>query len=170
MVDRVRNNGAQGLEQSLEIDPDDLDSCLVSQPGLFYHVAEAVSLANSQRDAIKLELEEATAELDQQLRQNALAADLKITETSIQNSIRIKPKIKDLNRKYLDARTKAENASALKEAYQQRSFMLRELVAIQLAQFHNLQVERGAVSARHDLGDRNRRQAEQLRRDRERTR
>lgn len=162
MTERTRP--ADDLEASLRIDPEDLDACLVEQPGLFYHVAENVSAANSARDAIKLELEEAQAELDQQFRKTALERDEKVTEASIQNQIRTAPKIKTLQRKYLEARTKAENRAALKEAYQQRSFMLRELVAVQLAHFQNLQVERGATFARHRMGDTNRGNAEQLRR------
>ena len=154
------------LTQSLKIDPDDLDSCLVEQPGLFYHVAEAVSAANSQRDAVKLDLEEAQAELDQQFRKAAAARDEKITEAAIQNQIRTAPRIKALQRLYLEARAKAENRAALKEAYQQRSFMLRELVALQLSQLQNLQVERGVTYARHRVGEQNRGAAEQLRRDR----
>ncbi len=155
------------LEDNLRIDVDDLDNCLVSQPGLFYHVAEAVAEANSQRDLFKLELEEATAELDQQYRSQALQdPKIKVREGSIESQITIAPRIQKLQREYLAACTKAEHCAALKEAYQQRSFMLRELVAVQLAQFHNLGVERGATSARHHIGDRVREEQEQMRRGR----
>jgi hypothetical protein len=160
----VRQSTTPGLEASLRIDPDDLDACLVEQPGLFYEVAESVSVANSQRDAIKLELEEAQAELDQQFRRKALEEDVKVTETMLQNQIRTTPRIKQLQRDYLESRTRADNRLALKEAYHQRSFMLRELVAVQLAHFQNLQVERGAAGARHQLGDSVRRGQEELRR------
>jgi hypothetical protein len=164
MVNRQSVN--PDLEVSLRIDPDDLDACLVEQPGLFYEVAEAVSIANSQRDAIKLELEETQAELDQQFRRKALDEDIKVTEAMLQNQIRTAPRIKDLQRRYLESRTNADNRQALKEAYQQRSFMLRELVAVQLAHFQNLQVERGSTSARHQLGDNIRHRQEELRRER----
>jgi hypothetical protein len=152
------------LEASLQIDRDDLDSCLVDQPGYFYHVAEEVAQANARRDTLKLDLEEQTAVLDKEVRHNAQRDEEKITEAGIQNRLRTMPKIKELQRKYLDAKTEADSWAALKEAYQQRSFMLRELVALQLAQIHNLGVERGAVAARHEVGDRNRAATEALRR------
>lgn len=154
------------LEEALKIDRDDLDSCLVDQPGYFYHVAEAVAQANAERDTIKLELEEQTAILDKEVRKNALNAEEKITEAGIQNRLRTMPKIKELQLAYLDARTEADRWAALKEAYQQRSFMLRELVALHLASFHNLSVERGAVAARHQLGEYNRQTIEASRRER----
>lgn len=150
---RVRPNGPN-LEDSLQIDPDDLDTCLVEQPGLYYHVAEDVAMANSRRDGLKLELEEAEAELDQQIRNDAFRADHKVTEGFIKGKISTSPNIKDLQRKLLAAKTTAEKALALKEAYGQRSFMLRELVAVQLAHFQNLQVERGVSSHRNQLRDR----------------
>lgn len=162
---REEEDPREELEFSLKIDPDDLDTCLVDQPGYFYHVAEQVAHANARRDTIKLELEEKTADLDKEVRKNALNAEEKVTEGGIQNRLRTMPAIQTLQRKYLDAKTEADRWAALKEAYQQRSFMLRELVALQLANFHNLGVERGAVSARHQMGDVNRQRLEARRRE-----
>jgi hypothetical protein len=164
-MERARLRPAS-LESSLRIDPDALDGCLVEQPGLFYEVADAVADANSERDGLKLDLEEKEAELDRQFRLKALETGSKVTETMVRNQIQSAPKIMELQRFLLNARTKAEKALALKEAYSQRSFMLRELVAVQLAHFQNLQVERGVSSHRHQLGDLNRAGAEQLRRER----
>jgi hypothetical protein len=161
----TRDNRSE-LEGSLQIDRDDLDSCLVEQPGYFYHVAEEVAQANARRDTLKLELEEQIAVLDKEVRQNALRDDEKMTEAGIQNRLRTMPKIKDLQRQFLNAKTEADSWAALKEAYQQRSFMLRELVALHLAHLHNLGIERGAVASRHDIGDRNRVATEALRRNR----
>lgn len=151
---RVRPNGSH-LEESLQIDPDDLDTCLVEQPGLFYHVADDVATANSRRDGLKLQLEETEAEIDQEIRTDALRLDFKMTEAMIKNKILTAPRVKELQRQLLEAKTNAERKQALKEAYGQRSFMLRELVAVQLAHFQNLQVERGISSHRNQLRDRN---------------
>jgi hypothetical protein len=168
MVERIGQPQSEELKNSLAIDPDNLDECLVAQPGLFYHVAEQVSIANSRRDAIKLDLEVATAECDKQVREAAAQAEEKVTEPGIQNRLRTMPRIKNLSREYLEARTKAETLLALKEAYLQRSFMLRELVALSLSQATNVGLERGATSARHNIGDRNRQRGEEERRRRDR--
>lgn len=166
MVERHRDT--DNLKSALRIAPDDLDSCLVQQPGLFYAVAEALSVATSQRDAMKLELEEAQAELDQQFRLKASDEDpkAKVREGDIESQIKLSPRIKQLQRRFLESRTRVDDLAALKEAYHQRSFMLRELVAVQLAHFQNLQVERGVASSRHQLGDTVRQKQEQLRRER----
>jgi hypothetical protein len=149
----------------LRIDPDDLDSCLVDQPGLFFHVAETFAQANSRRDAIKLELDEKTAKLDQDIRAKALKQEEKLTEAAIQARLRDMPVLQELQRDYLRARTEADTWQAMKEAFHQRSYMLRELVALQLAHLQNLGVERGTVSARHAIGDNVRQRAEALRRE-----
>jgi hypothetical protein len=154
------------LERFLRIDEDDLDSCLVSQPGYFYQVAEALAASNARRDTVKLRVEEVTAELDQSIRAEAANSDTKITEAGIQNQLRTLPRIKDLRQEYVEACAESERWAALKEAYHQRSYMLKELVALQLSQFYNLSVERGAVSARGQLGEVARARGEEQRRER----
>lgn len=154
------------LENSLTIDRDDLDTCLVEQPGSFYHVAEQVASANARRDTAKLELEEVMAVEDGRFRTLLAQNEEKATEGGIANHLRTLDNIKSLQRELLAARTEADRWQALKEAFQQRSFMLRELVALHLSQIGNVRGEHGASSFRHDVGERNRERAEQVRRDR----
>lgn len=145
------------LRAALEIVVDDLDECLVRQPGLYYHVADGYVKAAAERDAVKLDLDEAVASADKQLRAWAATKQEKITNDAVERQIALQPAIKELQRHYLDARANAEQWQVLKEAYQQRSFMLRELVAIQLANMQNLSLERGAHKDARDLADANRR-------------
>ena len=166
MVERKKLNERQELEDSLEIDRDGLDECLVEQPGHFYHVAEHVAAANADRDTIKLELEEVLATEDGKFRALCARTEEKVTEGSIKNYLLTLDAVKELKRSYLTACTNADRWQALKEAYHQRSFMLRELVALHLAQIHNLGIERGAVASRHAIGDANRERGETLRRER----
>lgn len=154
------------LEESLKIDRDDLDSCLVDQPGLFFHVAEQVTEAKAKADGLKLDLEETMATEDGRFRALCATNGEKVTEAGIQNYLKTLPAIQTLQRKVLDARTAADHWAALKEAYQQRSYMLKELVALHLSQFYNLGVERGTTNSRHQLGDANRERAEVARRER----
>jgi len=168
MVQRQRSEDSDPrleLEGNLRIDQDNLDECLVEQPGFFYHVAEEVANANARRDTLKLELEELMAEEDGKLRSAAARAEEKVTEASIQNHLRTLPTVQAAQRKYLAARTQSESWAALKEAYSQRSYMLKELVALYLANMHNLGVERGAISARGQLADAARARGEDQRRE-----
>lgn len=146
--------------EKLKIDEDDLDACLVEQAELFLHVAEALVEANAARDTLKLQLEEVTAELDRDIRARAAAADEKITEAGIQNQLRTLPRIRDLRQDFVEAGAECERWGALKDSYRERSFMLRELNASQIARLHNLSLERGAAGARHRIGEQARAEGE----------
>lgn len=147
------------LKTYLAIDKDDLDTCLMEQPSIFFEVATALANANAERDAAKLVLEEEQAKLDQDLRKQAERAGEKVTESSLQNKLRILPKIQELQAKFADSRHKAEAWSVLKESFIQRSFMLRELVALYISQRHDHAMEAGSGQPRAALAERNRQDA-----------
>jgi hypothetical protein len=154
------------LKTKLKIDVDYLDRALIEQPSLFYTVADQFAMAVAERDAAKLELDEKMAELDQDIRAEAVSLGEKVTEASIQRRLATLPTIKDAERNLLEGKAKADEWQALKEAYQQRSFMLRELVALQLAQLNNLSLERGAHGAHRDLSNAAAERVERVRRER----
>jgi hypothetical protein len=138
-----------GLE--IRVDGEDLDDCLIEQPDLFYQTASGYEHAVAERDSAKLELEEATAEADLQLRRKAYDNDEKITETALGHRIAVLPKIKEAQRSFLDAKAKVGEWSALKEAFQQRSYMLREIVARQIAMMGDLSIEKGSHGVHNTL-------------------
>lgn len=155
------------LLADLEIDRDGLDDCLVKQPELFYHVSEAYVIAVAERDEVKLKLDEAIAGLDQQIRRKAAEDDERITEATIQQRIKVAPLIQQLQREHLSVRQEADSWQALKEAFQQRSYMLRELVALHISRLR----ERDSYSdnapprtIREAIGDRNREELGKMRR------
>ena len=135
----------------LEIDRDDLDRCLMEQPSVYWSVSNAFAQAVAERDATKLDLEELQAN------------DEKLTEGSLQQKLTTMPKIQDLQRLRLEKTKNAESWQVLKEAFQQRSFMLRELVALYIAQRHDQSMEAGAGQARNSLAERVRVDAGKLR-------
>lgn len=150
--------------QYLTIDKLDLDSCLVEQPETYWHVSHAVANAIAVRDAAKLDLEEIQAEEDKKLRDAASRSEEKITEAALQQKLRLVKRVQDAQRKFLDTRKEADEWLALKEAFSQRSFMLRELVAITIAQRHDHAMEGGSGQSRAKLADSNRQEAGRLRR------
>ena len=147
----------------LVIDKDDLDKCLMEQPETYYHVSYAFAQAVAERDATKLDLEELQAKLGLDLRAQAIKDDEKLTEGSLQQKLTTMPKIQDLQRLRLEKTKNAESWQVLKEAFQQRSFMLRELVALYIAQRHDQSMEAGAGQARNSLAERVRVDAGKLR-------
>ncbi len=158
------------LRTQLQIDPDNLDAALVEQPDLYYHVAEAYVTAVAERDAAKLTMEQAIAELDKQFREAAAAAEQKTTETSLQRQIATTPRIMTLEKDLLRYRVDADKWQALKEAFQQRSFMLRELVAMYVRRMGDLSLDREVKGTRQNLvdaqADKNHAAASQVRRER----
>src|ERR1035437_9990232 len=139
----INNTSIEKYRHFLEIDQDALDECLMQQPTVYYNVAQAFALANAERDACKLDLEELQAQLDQDIRAEALRKDEKLTETSLQNRLKTLPKMQDIQRVLLKKRQEAESWQMLKEAFQQRSYMLKEIVALFIAQRHDLALEGG---------------------------
>jgi len=152
------------LRKELAIDQNALDDCLMRQPELYYSVAVGYAEAVAGRDSVKLELEELQAKLDQDFRAEALRKNEKITEGSIQQKLKTMPKVQDLQQKFMDARTEAESWGVLKEAFQQRSFMLRELVALFIAQRRDLDLESGMGQAKAKLAESNREEMARTRR------
>lgn len=125
------------LRQDLEIDREGLDDCLVKQPELFFHASDAYVVAVASRDQLKLDLEEKMAQLDEQVRKEAIANDEKLSETAVAKRVQASPELKELQSDYLAAKAEADKWLALKEAFQQRSYMLRELVSLAVSRMRD---------------------------------
>lgn len=155
-MDRVQPKKAahrdlETLQQQLQIDPDDLESALIEQPDLYYHVSDSYVNAVARRDAVKFSIEQVTAELGEQMRKAAVAKDEKLTEAAITRKLADTPRLQEMEEQYLALRLEADRWQALKEAFQQRSFMLRELVAIFVRRMGDLSIERDSRGAHQDL-------------------
>ncbi len=145
------NDKRISLKAGLAISEEDLNSCLIEQPELFFSVADAYAYASAERDAAKLALEEVMSELDQQLRLKAAKDEEKVTEASLGRHLATLPRVQKAQREFLECKADADEWGALKEAFVQRSFMLRELVALYIANLSNLSLEKGAHGASKDL-------------------
>lgn len=125
------------LQQQLAIDKSVLDDEVIRQPMLFYMVSELFTTALAERDALKEELQAVDADLDFQWRKR-LSKDktAKVTETLIKNHVQTSADHEKAFNAYLEAKTKADRLEALKSAFQQRSYMLRDLVALYSANYY----------------------------------
>lgn len=121
------------LELGLQIDQDALDECIQTHSDLFQRVQKACILAESRRDLAKeqLELEEASA--DERIRSLAYQHDEKITEREVRSQIVLDGKVRAARNKLLQLSREANEWSALKESYRQRSYMLRSMVDLYAA-------------------------------------
>ena len=124
------------LQAKLAIDKSVLDDEVIRQPVLFYTISEALTDASAERDAAKEELASVDAELDGMWRRKLAKVHTKVTENMVSNHVLISDEHQKAFNAYLEAKTKADKLLALKEAFQQRSYMLRDLVSLYSANYY----------------------------------
>lgn len=174
MPERVRvatptRRTALTLEQlrgMLAIDEDRLDECLMEQSDLFYNVAEGFALATARRDAAKLDLEQLTASIDSSIRARYAQREERLTETAISRLVAADHNIQNLERELLGYRAECDKWQAMKDAFSQRSYMLREIVRLLIAKMGSLSLERGVSRAESDMAEARRERLGDMRRGR----
>jgi hypothetical protein len=117
------------LKERLTIEKGNLDTEISQHPMLFFEVSEACVQAKAECDACKEELTSIDATLDGDVR-IALAKKEKVTEAMVKNAVQVHQKHVDAFDTYMQAKTKADLLSALKEAFSSRGYMLRDLVSL----------------------------------------
>lgn len=124
------------LQQQLAIDKSVLDDEVVRQPVLFYTISEMLTEALAERDGAKEDLSSVDADLDGEGRKKLAKLFDKVTEQMVKNYVQTSAAHESAFNAYLDAKTKADKLLALKEAFQQRSYMLRDLVSLYSANYY----------------------------------
>jgi len=124
------------LKQTLQIDKHNLDEELIKQPFLFQEVAEKLSNEVEKRDTLKNALKEADATLDQVIRKEAAEAGEKVTEKVISSRIETDETYLELKADYVASCGLADRFQGLKEAFMQRSYVLKDLCSLQMAGYY----------------------------------
>ncbi len=120
------------LESRLAINPHALDDELVSQPELFYHAAQQHVRSGSMRDEAKDQLKQVDAKLFIHFK-----AELeRSTETLVISHIEQHRDHISAREVYLKMCERTEEWDALKSAFIQRSFMLKDLAALFVADYY----------------------------------
>jgi len=130
------------LEDKLKIDQHSLDVALREHPALFYEVATELALAISNRDESKQDLEQIEAKVDMDLRADAAKIGAKTTEKEIESNKKVDKEVVSANEKFLAERYNAAKWTALREAYEQRSYALSKLVDLYLANYYSDQQDK----------------------------
>jgi len=125
------------FEAALTIDKHDLDTELVSQADLFYRVAQQYAEAASRKDQAYENLKRVDADLNLQLREEFEVAKKKTTEASLSAHALIDPAHSTAFKEWLTAKEQADKAGHLKEAFIQRSYMLRDLAQLYIAGYYS---------------------------------
>ena len=124
------------LKALLVIDKSSLDDEISRQPTLFYEVAEALVSAMAERDAAKEELATIDAELDGQVRAALAKSEDKVTEAMVKNAVQVHKRHEAAFDAYMALKTDADLLGAMKEAFGQRSYMLRDLCSLYVASYY----------------------------------
>ena len=156
MVDRRKKaqpTSLQGLRAQLAIDRDNLDKSLEEQPELYYHVAQAHAHAIAEADETKLDRDQGLAKFDREIREALDDEGERITENLISQRMHVMPEARELRLARYKALEKVADWQALKDAYHQRSFMLRELVGMYIASRHDAAMAGGSAESRGRISD-----------------
>lgn len=124
------------LQARLKIDESTLDAELQMQPAAYYEVSRALALAISKRDAAKQELQETEARVDRKIRLVIKEEGSKVTEKEIEARKTLNKDIKDAHARLLDLTYEVGKLSALKEAFSQRSYVLKDLVTLYVSEWY----------------------------------
>jgi len=119
----------------LKIDKHALDQELEEQPMLFFKISEAYIEAAAERDMLKEQMATVDAKLDSKVRQAFDTADEKYTEAMVKNSVQTDKKHEDAVTKYFEAKKQADLLLALKEAFQSRAYMLKDMCSLYTANY-----------------------------------
>jgi hypothetical protein len=132
--DEPKADTVADLEEALAIDEHALDEALIRQPDAFYRVSKKLAIMASRRDAAKQALQEEEAYADERAR-SSIPDGEKVTETSIKSLVRLDKKVLDANDTLLKLSRETALLQALKEAFQQRSYVMKDLVSLYVANY-----------------------------------
>lgn len=131
----VEGDELDELRQKLEIDKHSLDDEIVRQPQTFFEISEAAVKATARRDFCKEEVKRIDADLAAYHRKKIEKSGTRATDSAVASAVAADPKHHAAVDKYIKASQKAELLNALKEAFSQRSYMLRDLSALFIANY-----------------------------------
>ena len=154
----VRNNDirefVEEMQAGIQIDPHGLDDAVMQQADLFFRVSERLAITISRRDQAKDNLKTTEAEVESIVREDAEQEEKKMTEAAIKNAVSLHRDVKEAQRDLNDLNSHVGLLQALRDGYSQRSYMLRELVALYLAKYYGDTPDTGRKSHENAAKDR----------------
>jgi len=161
----VSSVSLEDLEHALKVDKHALDEMLERQSDLYYMVAKECALLESRHDAAYHKQKEVEAAVDQKIRSN-LPLDEKVTERDIEARRRTHPDVVESVSLLSDMKRDVAIWHALKEAWQQRSYVLKELVTLYVSAYYGDSTGRSTDRVKERDGDVGRRKMADARRQR----
>ena len=135
----------QDFQELLRIDRDALDEALIRQPELFLAVSKKYVTNVSYRDELKEDIDRVRAEVTMKIRLRAARVGEKITDKTVEASVETDERYQDSVKKYLSAKKMADEWLALKEAFTQRSYVLKDLASLYIAGYFGVNSVKGSA-------------------------
>ena len=136
----------------LQIDPVRLDDHLIEQPSIFHSVCDAYAVEQSVRDRAKEDVKLIYSELYLSIKKRMDKRGRKMTEAALEAEIRSHPKHAEVVNWLLEVDGNLARWGALKDAFAQRQYMLRDMVGLHVTGYF---VD-SSVSDRQVYGERRR--------------
>lgn len=140
------------LKQHLRIDRNNLETELEKQADLFYEICEEHTRAISRRDELEVTSKEQYALCADAVRRNAEDSGEKITEAYVKEQVAMDKDYLDATATYLEAKKLSDLFAGLRDAFDQRGKMLRELAQLYLGGYYQVvRVESGGSVMREAM-------------------
>lgn len=120
-----------------------LEIGLSEQPELFAQVSYMAALYASLRDQAKNNVSVVEAETASLIRQQFMDTGEKVTEAAIKEELAQHSATKKANKNYLSVKKEADIWQAMKDSYDQRGKMIRELVHLYISGYYQRQEIKG---------------------------
>lgn len=140
----------EALVEALHIDKHRLEDMCEQQPELLHQVAEELASCISERDMAKTGLTEVRAEAAERLRSETD----KISEAKVESLLPLEPDVMRATTTLHELNAQVGGLSALKEAYVDRSHMLRQLTTLYVANYYSETGDLGRANAKAITGAR----------------
>lgn len=111
-------------EAGVKIDSNGLDQALMEQPENFRKVSKAYAMAFSRRDKLKDIIKRVRAEAHGRIRQESTE---KLTETALSMKVEADPSVLAAIDNYHESCAEAAELESLKQSYDQRAYVLKDL-------------------------------------------
>lgn len=118
------------LGDKIKIDKTQLDEAVGWQVEAVRRLGDVAAVVHSQRDEAKDDIKLMEAETDEFIRRELAAAGTKVTETQVKNLILKDRKYQTSIRKHAMLVRDAARVANLRDAYKDRSYMVREMVTL----------------------------------------
>lgn len=138
------------LQEHLAFSKHDLDTAILQHSELYFEVSEQYVNATSIRDECKQLMEESYAKNSLRIRDQAVEEGRKLTEDLIKQLTLLDPEYQDAQKEFLLAKNKMELWGALKEAYNARGYMIREIAELWKANYFATNAVEGSTDITYE--------------------